>query len=252
VAEALEPDGADLGTSAGWEAFALLVGACFACISPFTCAVCYLYFAAAYESGKHTLCCLETMPFDTRGSLWFDGVAQTHTALCIALFVQLAVVWFNSSDAGVWPALGGAPLVLVWKRYRDISRRRHATRNLHGLARGRMPLRDANAVDARRDREVVRDALEHLADVDKFFEAPEVLPPPSHPVYANALPGPPIDNDTDVAARLDAVEAWLGRHDGAAAAFLERVNGTEIVSLGGDVIVDSDDIACGTLGCGGL
>ena len=47
--ESLEPRDANLGAPAGWEAFALLVGATFACISPFTCAVCYLYFVAAYE-----------------------------------------------------------------------------------------------------------------------------------------------------------------------------------------------------------
>ena len=84
----------------------MLVGASFACISPFTCAVCYLYFVAAYEAGKHALCCLETMPFDTRGALWFDGVAQTHTALFIALVVQLVVLWFNITNKGFWP---------VWK-----------------------------------------------------------------------------------------------------------------------------------------
>ena len=37
----------------------------------------------------------------------------------------------------------------------------------------------------------------------------------------------------------------------AAAAFLERVNGKAIVPGEGDIVV-SDDIACGTLGCGGL
>ena len=54
---------------------------------------------------------------------------------------------------------------------------------------------------------------------------------------------------TDVEARLEAVNAWLGRHDAAAAAFLERVNGKAIV-LGEDVIAVSDDVACGTMGCG--
>ena len=45
--------------------------------------------------------------------------------------------------------------------------------------------------------------------------------------------------------------AWLERHDDAAAAFLERVNGKAIVREG-DAILISDDVACGTLGCGGL
>ena len=109
------------------------------------------------------------MPFDTRGALWFDavhksnfaakyslmicshrsdGVAQTHTALFIALVVQLVVLWFNFTNKGFWPVIGGIPILLMWKRYRDRCRRRHATRNLHGLARGRMPLRDGNVVDA--------------------------------------------------------------------------------------------------------
>ena len=48
------------------------------------------------------------------------------------------------------------------------------------------------------------------------------------------------------------MNAWLARHDDAAAAFLERVNGKAIVPGEGDAIVVSDDIACGTLGCGGL
>ena len=212
------------------------------------------------------------MPFDTRGALWFDavhksnfaakysrmicshrsdGVAQTHTALFIALVVQLVVLWFNFTNKGFWPVIGGIPSLLMWKRYRDRCRRRHATRNLHGLARGRMPLRDGNVVDALRDGDVVRDALAHLADRDRFFEAPEVLPPKDHPVYRDALPGPPITSSTDVEARLEAVNAWLERYDDAAAAFLERVNGTATV-LGEDAILVSDDIACGTMGCGGL
>ena len=37
----------------------------------------------------------------------------------------------------------------------------------------------------------------------------------------------------------------------AAAAFLERVNGTAIV-IDKDAILVEDDVACGTLGCGGL
>ena len=148
VEESLEPDDADVGTSAGWEACALIGGASYAAVSPFTCAVCYLYFVAAYEAGKHALCCVVTMPFDTRGALWFDGVAQTHTALFIALVVQLVVLWFNFTNKGFWPVIGGIPILLMWKRYRDRCRRRHATRNLHGLARGRMPLRDGNVVDA--------------------------------------------------------------------------------------------------------
>ena len=109
LAESLEPEDADLGAPAGWEAFALLVGASFACISPFTCAVCYLYFVAAYEAGKHALCCVVTMPFDTRGALWFDGVTQTHTALFIALVVQLVVLWFNFTNKGFWRSLAASP-----------------------------------------------------------------------------------------------------------------------------------------------
>ena len=87
-----------------------------------------------------------------------------------------------------------------------------------------MPLRDANVVDALRDGDVVRDALAHLADRDRFFEAPEVLPPRDHPVYRDALPGPPITSSTDVEARLEAVNACARapRRRSAAAAFLER------------------------------
>ena len=136
LAESLEPEDADLGAPAGWEAFALLVGATFACISPFTCAVCYLYFVAAYEAGKHALCCLETMPFDTRGALWFDGVAQTHTALFIALVVQLVVLWFNFTNKGFWPVIGGIPILLMWKRYRDRCRRAGRLRGTSTAWRG--------------------------------------------------------------------------------------------------------------------
>ena len=95
----------------------------------------------------------------------------------------------------------------------------------------------------------MRDALAHLADRDRFFEAPEVLPPEDHPVYRDALPGPPITSSTDVEARLEAVNAWLARHDDAAAAFFERVDGKAIDK---DAILVEDDVACGTLGCGGL
>ena len=35
--------------------------------------------------------------------------------------------------------------------------------------------------------------------------APASAPPKDHPVYRDALPGPPIDKDTDVEARLEAV-----------------------------------------------
>ena len=49
-----------------------------------------------------------------------------------------------------------------------------------------MPLRDCAVVDARRDPTVVKDALRHLADTDKFFEAPEVLPPSETTSYVDA------------------------------------------------------------------
>jgi hypothetical protein len=107
------------------------------------------------------------------------------------------------------------------------------------------------STQALRDGDVVRDALAHLADRDRFFEAPEVLPPRDHPVYRDALPGPPIDDATDVEARLEAVNAWLERHDDAATAFLERVNGTATV-ISKDAILIEDDVACGTMGCGDL
>ena len=48
------------------------------------------------------------------------------------------------------------------------------------------------------------------------------------------------------------MNAWLERHDDAAAAFLERVNGKAIVLGEDNAIVVSDDVACGTMGCGDL
>ncbi len=47
------------------------------------------------------------------------------------------------------------------------------------------------------------------------------------------------------------MNAWLERHDDAAAAFLERVNGTAIVLGGDDDIAGPDAVACGAPGCGG-
>ena len=82
------------------------------CISAFTCARLDLYFVAAYEAGKHALCCLETMPFDTRGALWFDSRADPR-ALFIALVVQLVVLWFNFTNKGFWPVIGGIPILLM-------------------------------------------------------------------------------------------------------------------------------------------
>ena len=70
-------------------------------------------------------------------------------------------------------------------------------------------------------------------------------------MYRDALPGPPITSATDVEAGLAAVTAWLERHADAAAAFLERVNGTATV-ISKDAILVEDDVACGTMGCGGL
>ena len=45
-----------------------------------------------------------------------DGVAQTHTALFIALVVQLVVLWFNFTNKGFWPVIGGIPILLMSKR----------------------------------------------------------------------------------------------------------------------------------------
>ena len=128
-----------------------------------------------------------------------------------------------------------------------------------------MPLRDCAVVDARRDVSVVKDALKHLADTDKFFEAPEVLPPSDHPSYVEAIPGPPITDGTDVAARLEAIDDWLGRHGDAGDAFLQKVNvrgpgmskaaslfglGAGVVPVAEEDVAVVDDVACGALGCG--
>ena len=197
--------------------------------------------------------------------MWFFGVVQTYHALLIALVMQLAIILINESNYGVWPAIGGLPIAMLWKRYYDVAQLRHATRNLHGLSRGRMPLRDCAVVDARRDVSVVKDALKHLADTDKFFEAPEVLPPSDHPSYVEAIPGPPITDGTDVAARLEAIDDWLGRHGDAGDAFLQKVNvrgpgmskaaslfglGAGVVPVAEEDVAVVDDVACGALGCG--
>ena len=177
----------------------------------------------------------------------------------------MAIILINESSFGAWPALGGLPILGLWKRYYDVAQLRHATRNLHGLSRGRMPLRDCAVVDARRDVSVVKDALKHLADTDKFFEAPEVLPPSDHPSYVEAIPGPPITDGTDVAARLEAIDDWLGRHGDAGDAFLQKVNvrgpgmskaaslfglGAGVVPVAEEDVAVVDDVACGALGCG--
>ena len=60
---------------------------------------------------KHTLRCLEEMPFDTGGHLWFFGVEQTYHALAIALVMQLAIILLNESNFGAWPAVGGLPIL---------------------------------------------------------------------------------------------------------------------------------------------
>ena len=107
VEESLEPDDADLGAPAGWEAFALLVGASYAAVSPFTCAVCYLYFVAAYEAGKHALCCLESMPFDTRGSLWFERLLDGRVRCDLGSLQEL--ILDVRHDAPVWKSNFGRP-----------------------------------------------------------------------------------------------------------------------------------------------
>ena len=88
------------------------------------------------------------MPFDTRGALWFDGVAQTHTALFIALVVQLVVLWFNFTNKGFWPVIGGIPILLMWKRHRTVSPPARLRGTSTAWRGGRMPLRDGNVVDA--------------------------------------------------------------------------------------------------------
>ena len=106
------------------------------------------------------------------------------------------------------------------------------------MARGRMPLRDGNVVDALRDGDVVRDARGPSRRRDRFFEAPEVRRSVERPpgVAGDALPGPPITSSTDVEARLEAVNAWLERHDDAAAAFLDGTLAAVSV-LGEDAIL---------------
>ena len=106
-----------------WEAFALLVGA----IS--------LHLAVHVRGlpllrGRTRRACVAWRSMSDTPGLLVRRVAQTHTGF-IALVVQLVVLWFNIRVLSPWQR--SRPL--MWKRYWDRCRRRHATRNLHGLAR---------------------------------------------------------------------------------------------------------------------
>ncbi|KAH8045999.1 hypothetical protein JL721_12486 [Aureococcus anophagefferens] len=166
----LEPEDADYGALAGWEAFALLVGAAYAPLAPFTTFVCGCYLFVLYGLAKHDVANVSTTPFNTEGALWYAGVRQTIAALGFALALNGGVIALNG---GLWQALCCLPLGLVWHKYYAAAERRYATRSLHGLSKGRLPLRDASDVDAARDPAATEALLARLCDEDMYFSAPD-------------------------------------------------------------------------------
>ena len=195
----LEPEDADYGSLAGWEAFALLVGAAYAPLAPFTTFVCGAYLYVLGKLATHDVATISTTPFNTEGALWRAGVAQTHHALGFALALNMGVVALNG---GTWQALACLPLCFLWHREYAAAKRRYDTQSLHGLSRGRLPLRDASDIDDSRSKKKTEAALAKLVDVDRFFAPPEALPPPAHAAREAALPGPEITVETNAAASV--------------------------------------------------
>ena len=182
--------------------------------------MCGCYLFVLYGLAKHDVANVSTTPFNTEGALWYAGVRQTIAALGFALALNGGVIALNG---GLWQALCCLPLGLVWHKYYAAAERRYATRSLHGLSKGRLPLRDASDVDAARDPAATEALLARLCDEDMYFSAPESLPPRDHAAFEGALPGPPVGPTTDCAARLEAIDDWLQRHDRLADEFLAAV-----------------------------
>ena len=67
------------------------MGASFACISPFTCAVCYLYFVADEAAARGV-----TMPFDT-----LARSGSTAAPRCLSRWSSSVVLWFNFTGLAV-------------------------------------------------------------------------------------------------------------------------------------------------------
>jgi len=207
---ALAPKEINFGQESGWEFFATLCAACYAPIAPLTTCVAAFYLTFVYIMAKHDAASVSKTPFRAGGGMWRLGIAQSHMALAVALALQGGIILLAG---GFWQACALTPLAVLWNRSVGKADRRYSTMCVHGVSKGRLPLRDAAKIDSSRPGDAVRDRLCFLVDFAAHFSPPCALPPPGSVWAQNALPGPPLKDGDSAGARLALVQRWVGRQD---------------------------------------
>lgn len=190
-----KPQTVNVAPLAGWESFAFLLAAVYMPVAPYVVVICLAYLALMLPAIKVEVCAVNSYPYDTRGALHSLGVNQTWAILAFALALQFLVVLVG----GDWvPAVAALPAfgVLVDGYRRSLARRAATTAALAAIQEGK------GAEDA-----------EAAAPPACEWLAPEALPAAGSAVAEAALPGPPREDDEDLAARVAAAVAYLERNE---------------------------------------
>ena len=253
------PEDADLGAPAGWEAFALLVGDFRLHLAVRVRRL--LPLLRGRVRGESTRCVASSPCPSTRAARSGSTASRRPTPRCLSRWSSsLSYCGLTSPIKGSGRGnhrhradapsarpqglfIGGIPTFRTGVAAGTLAEPPRLG------CRGRMPLRERKRASTRsegRERRARRPGPPRRPR--PLLRSAEVLPPRDHPVYRDALPGPPITSATDVeAARLGAVTR--GSRATTTPRRVPELNGSAIVLGEDDAIAVEDDVACGALGC---
>lgn len=220
-----KPQTVNVAPLAGWESFAFLLAAVYMPVAPYVVVICLAYLALMLPAIKVEVCAVNSYPYDTRGALHSLGVNQTWAILAFALALQFLVVLVG----GDWvPAVAALPAfgVLVDGYRRSLARRAATTAALAAIQEGK------GAEDA-----------EAAAPPACEWLAPEALPAAGSAVAEAALPGPPREDDEDLAARVAAAVAYLERNEASTSTAADGAAAKDVLlkNVAVDVAADHAD-----------
>ncbi|KAJ8611782.1 hypothetical protein CTAYLR_007726 [Chrysophaeum taylorii] len=196
----LKPPPAKIAQWVGWESFVFLVGAVYAPLAPYATGIAWVYLSLATSALKLNLATVSKMPFETAGKSWRLGISQSINIVMVAHCLQIGVLLFSGNFIHFVLTL---PVVLVDVYYAQKCGHRYENKNIHGKAKGRLPLLEASDVDKSRP-------PSYIHEIDKVFEA-DAFYAPSCALNNDVLA--PFQDQENLELREISLFDWLARYD---------------------------------------
>mmetsp|Transcript_449 Transcript_449/g.1172 ORF Transcript_449/g.1172 Transcript_449/m.1172 type:complete len:790 (+) Transcript_449:93-2462(+) len=187
----------------GWETFVFLVAAVYTPVAPYATAIAWIYLSLAVIALKLQVAVVDKTPFASHGASWRVGVQQTVTVVFLANALHIGILLFSNNLIHFVCTL---PVLAIDSFFAAKFDHRYKTKNVHGKAKGRLPLVEASNLDKTRPDHLIQQAADAVQS-NKLFSPQQAVNLASPYLFDTLAQG------EDITERQIQMRAWEDRYN---------------------------------------